>query len=59
MPELGIAAIKAKIDTGARTSALHAFYVEQFKRRGVDKVRFGIHPLQKHTDPALQCEASL
>jgi len=59
LPELGISAIKAKIDTGARTSALHAFYVEQFKRRGVDRVRFGIHPLQKHSDPVLQCEARL
>lgn len=59
LPELGISAIKAKIDTGARTSALHAFYVERFKRGGVDKVRFGIHPLQKRSDPALQCEASL
>jgi hypothetical protein len=59
LPELGIFAIKAKIDTGARTSALHAFYVEQFKRRGVDTVRFGIHPLQKRSDPALQCEARL
>lgn len=59
LPELGISAIKAKIDTGARTSALHAFYVERFKRSGIDKVRFGIHPLQKHSDPALQCEASL
>jgi hypothetical protein len=59
LPELGISAIKAKIDTGARTSALHAFYVERFKRRGIDKVRFGIHPLQKRSDPALQCEASL
>ena len=59
LPELGISAIKAKIDTGARTSALHAFYVERFKRGGVDRVRFGIHPLQKRSDPALQCEAVL
>jgi len=59
LPELGISAIKAKIDTGARTSALHAFYVERFKRGGVDRVRFGIHPIQKRSDPALQCEACL
>ena len=59
LPELGIAAIKAKIDTGARTSALHAFYVERFRRRGVDMVRFGIHPLQQRSVPALDCEARL
>jgi hypothetical protein len=59
LPELGIEAIKAKIDTGARTSALHAFYVERFRKGGIDRVRFGIHPLQKRTDVALQCEASL
>ncbi len=59
LPELGISAIKAKIDTGARTSALHAFYVERFAQHGVDMVRFGIHPLQKRSDYALQCEARL
>ena len=59
LPDIGITAIKAKIDTGARTSALHAFYVEHFKRGGTDRVRFGIHPIQKRSDPALQCEATL
>jgi len=56
-PELEIGHIKAKIDTGARTSALHAFYVEPFHENGVAMVRFGIHPLQKRMDIALECAA--
>lgn len=59
LPELGIPAIKAKIDTGARTSALHAFLVEPFSENGCQKVRFQIHPLQKRGDIALTCVADV
>lgn len=59
LPELGIPAIKAKIDTGARTSALHAFEVEPFQEAGVRKVRFAIHPLQRRTDVVIQCVADV
>ena len=56
LPELGITWIKAKVDTGARTSALHAFELEAFKRDLREWVRFSIHPLQGASDRVIQCE---
>ena len=59
LPGIGIPAIKAKVDTGARTSALHAYQLETFVENGKDKVRFKIHPLQKRTDIYLECVADI
>jgi arsenate reductase (glutaredoxin) len=50
---LDLPPIKAKIDTGARTSALHAYRLEPFRRGGGEWVRFSIHPLQR--DRKLVC----
>ena len=57
LPDLGVAGIKAKIDTGARTSALHAHQVRTFRRKGQRWVRFRIWPLQRTKTPELVCEA--
>jgi hypothetical protein len=57
LPGLGIDTIKVKIDTGARTSALHAFQVEPYEKSGIQMVRFGIHPIQRCNDIELYCSA--
>lgn len=56
-PEFNISRIKAKIDTGARTSALHAFSVTPFLRDEKSWVRFAIHPQQGNTETVVECEA--
>lgn len=59
LPELGLPAIKAKVDTGARTSALHAIYVEPFGPARARKVRFGVHPVPNRNDIEIDCKARL
>src|SRR5499426_2486988 len=59
LPELGLPAIKAKVDTGARTSALHAFYAEPFGPTRTRKVRFGVHPMPDRDDVEIECTARL
>jgi hypothetical protein len=57
LADLGVAAIKAKIDTGARTSALHAFAIEPFRQGGALWVRFEVHPMQQGNAVKIKCEA--
>lgn len=56
-PDLGIDRIKAKIDTGARTSAIHAFDIREFERDGESYVEFLVHPAQRRKKPEIRCSA--
>ncbi|SHH30430.1 ATP-dependent zinc protease family protein [Ferrimonas marina] len=59
LPELGIERIKAKLDTGARTSCLHAFKTEPFERDNKPWLRMHVHPHQGDEQTVLVCEAPL
>lgn len=59
LPELDIPAIKAKIDTGARTSALHAFNIHLKTKKGQPVVAFSVFPLQGNTQVIVNCESPL
>ena len=58
LPELGINAIKMKVDTGARTSCLHAFKLEPFNKDGEDWLRIWVHP-EQNSDREHICEAKI
>ncbi|KPK49857.1 MAG: ribosomal protein S6 modification protein [Thiotrichales bacterium SG8_50] len=59
LPDLAVPKIKCKVDTGARTSALHAFYVEGFQEDGKQRVRFGLHPDQGNSEKEIHCVADV
>ena len=55
LPELGLHAVPAKIDTGARTSSLHGVVLDEFERDGQKMVRFAVDFEQQHVRQV--CEA--
>jgi len=57
LPGLGVRRIKAKLDTGARTSSLHAFRIRRFQSDGHDMVRFEVHPVQRSTAATIEVTA--
>jgi hypothetical protein len=59
LPEFGIAQIKAKIDTGARSSALHAETIEPYMKGGEHWLMFTVAPIQKQNDSLIECHAPI
>jgi hypothetical protein len=57
LPQFGIDRLKAKIDTGARTSSLHATNLHSFRRDGQPWARFEVQPNQSKASEFVLCEA--
>lgn len=57
LPDVGIRYVKAKVDTGARSSSLHAFDLHEFERGGEPWVRFKVHPEQRTSSVVVEAEA--
>lgn len=59
LPDLGVREVKAKVDTGADNSSLHAFDLERFEENGRPMARFEIHPHQRKRRPSVSCVAEI
>ncbi|MES0326739.1 MAG: RimK/LysX family protein, partial [Gammaproteobacteria bacterium] len=55
-PSLGIPMIKARVDSGAKTSSMHAFNIQKFRRDGESWISFEVHPLQNDRRTVIRCE---
>ena len=59
LPELKVPAVKIRVDSGAKTSALHADQIVPFEKDGEKWIKFIVHPIQRNTKGAIQCEAKV
>lgn len=59
LPALGVDAIKAKVDSGARSSSLHVYRLQRFRRDGLEYVRFHVHPMQRDNRTSIAAEAQV
>ncbi len=59
LPGLGLPAVRAKVDTGARSSSIHAFMIEPYGRENKKRVRFGVHPIPERPEIVVYCSAEL
>jgi hypothetical protein len=59
LPELGVNAIQAKVDTGADSSSLHAFNQKRFEKDGIEFIRFEIHPMKRSGRGTVECETPI
>src|SRR5690606_3414858 len=59
LPDLKVPAIKVRVDSGAKTSALHAEQITPFEKNGETWIKFLIHPIQKNVKSAILCEAKV
>lgn len=59
LPDLGVKELKAKVDTGADNSSLHAFDMRRFEEDGKEMVSFALHPHQRKAKPSISCVAEV